>query len=73
MAAEDSDDDGNIIGNQASSSSGYSEKEVREVLYPLDNFMIMLEAQAGRQSKHRDPKADLAEIDLPDQELPPIL
>ena len=34
VAAEESDEDGNIIGNQASTSSGYSEKEVREVLYP---------------------------------------
>jgi hypothetical protein len=35
--------------------------------------MIMLEAQAGRQSKQRDPKADLTDLEEPDQEVPPIL
>jgi hypothetical protein len=35
--------------------------------------MIMLESQAGRQSKQRDPKADLADLEEHDQEVPPIL
>ena len=35
--------------------------------------MIMLESQAGRQSKQRDPKADLVDLEEPDQEVPSIL
>ena len=47
-AAEEEDDE------EDHHTNGTSEREVRELLYPPDNFGIMLEAAKGRQQRAKD-------------------